>query len=292
MSPMEPVRTPRPLELEAADFDALRQLLRQRTGIVLEAGKEYFVELRLASLAQQEGFASLGELIDCLHTEEVWGPLHRRALEALAVTETSFFRDMHAFEAFRSRVLPELLERRAAERTLRIWSAASSSGQEAYSIAMVFRDSFPQLAGWHAQLIASDFSSAALERCRRGRYSQVEINRGLPATCLLKHFRKDGDQWAVRDELRAMLEVRELNLAGPWPSLPPMDVVFLRNVLIYFDTETRRSVLRNLGRILRPDGVLFLGSGETTLTMDDSFELVPIGRTVCYRLRTGRATTA
>ncbi len=265
------------------DFAYLQGLLHKRTGIVLEAGKEYLAETRLSALALREGFGTVAALIEGLHTEEDWGVLHRQVVESLAITETSFFRDLHPFESLKQWMLPELLSSRAAERTLNIWCAAASSGQEPYSVAMVIREHFPQLLSWKLNLFASDLSRAMVERAREGLYSQIEVNRGLPASLLVKYFSKVETEWQIHDEVRRMVEFRGLNLIAPWPTLPPMDILFLRNVLIYFDDETRKSILKNVTRCLRADGYLVLGGGETTLMLDDSFEPVQLGKTVCYR---------
>lgn len=269
--------------ISGEDFAYLQQLMRRRTGIVLEAGKEYLAEARLSALAQREGFGSATALLEGLHTEEDSGLLHRRVVEALAITETSFFRDLHPFESLRRQLLPELIEKRAPERALQVWCAACSSGQEPFSLAMLIREHFPQLLSWKLQLIASDLSLGMLERARAGLYSKIEVNRGLPAALLVKCFAESGTEWKLRDEVRRMVEFREINLVTPWPTLPPMDVIMMRNVLLYFDAETRRSVLKTVSRALKPDGYLILGGGETTLMLDDSFEPVQMGRTVCYR---------
>ena len=287
MSPrdMNPMRPDPENTIGKHEFDAIRQLLRSRTGIVLGAGKEYFVELRLGALAIEEGFGTVSKLIDAFHTEEPWGVLHRRVVETLAISETSFFRDLHPFDELRRTILPELIARRSEERRLDVWCAACSSGQEPYSLAMLMRESFPMLGVWNVNLLATDFSNAMLRRSREGLYSQIEVNRGLPAPCLVRHFTKDGHEWRVRDWIKQMVEFKELNLIQPWPALPPMDIVFLRNVLIYFDGEARRQVLRSLLRVLKPDGWLFLGGGETTLVLDETFEAVSLGRVVAYRAR-------
>lgn len=273
--------------LNAHEHAMLRTLLLQRTGIRLEPGKEYFVEMRLCALATDEGFGSPADVLEVLRTEESWGVLHRRVAEALAIGETSWFRDVHPFDELRRSVLPPLLQHRAATRELRVWSAACASGQEPYSVAMLLREHFPQLVSWHVSLLATDFSTSMLRRAREAVYSQIEVNRGLPAPMLVKWFRKDGLDWRLRDDLRSAVEFRELNLTAPWPNLPRQDVVLLRNVLLYFEPHTRRDVLRNVHRVLAPDGLLFLGGGETTITMDDSFEPVTLGRTVAYRPRPG-----
>ena len=285
---MPPETTPngRPV-LTASDHAMLRTLLHQRAGIRLDEGKEYFVEMRLCALATDEGFGSPADVLEVLRTEESWGVLHRRVAEALAIAETSWFRDVHPFDELRRSVLPQLVQRRTAQRELRLWSAACATGQEPYSLAMLLREHFPQLVSWRVHLLASDFSTTVLRRAREAVYSQIEVNRGLPAPMLVKYFRKDGLDWRLRDDVRNAVEFREINLTAPWPTLPKQDVVLLRNVLLYFDAPTRRSVLRNVRQVLAPDGLLFLGGGETTLTMDDSFEPVSFGRTVAYKPRPG-----
>jgi chemotaxis protein methyltransferase CheR len=222
--------------------------------------------------------------MESLQTEGERGELHRAVVESLAITETSFFRDLHPFEALKNVILPERLTNRPADRCLNIWSAACSSGQEPYSIAMLIRDRFPQLVSGGVRLLATDLSQTMLERARSGLYTKIEVNRGLPAPMLVRYFTQSEQSWQIRADLRHMVEFRELNLAASWPSMPFMDVIFLRNVLLYLDAETRRHVLRNVARCLRPDGVLVLGGGETTLTLDDSYEPVQIDRAVCYRL--------
>ena len=285
---MPPETTPngRPV-LTASDHAMLRTLLHQRAGIRLDEGKDYFVEMRLCALATDEGFGSPADVLEVLRTEESWGVLHRRVAEALAIAETSWFRDVHPFDELRRSVLPQLVQRRTAQRELRLWSAACATGQEPYSIAMLLREHFPQLVSWRVHLLASDFSTTVLRRAREAVYSQIEVNRGLPAPMLVKWFRKDGLDWRLRDDVRNAVEFREINLTAPWPTLPKQDVVLLRNVLLYFDSPTRRSVLRHVRQLLAPDGLLFLGGGETTLTMDDSFEPVTFGRTVAYKPRPG-----
>jgi len=273
--------------LTSQDHAMLRTLLHQRTGIHLGEGKEYFVEMRLCSLATDEGFASPADVLEVLRTEENWGVLHRRVAECLAIAETSWFRDVHPFDELRRSVLPLMMQKRTATRELRIWSAACASGQEPYSVAMLLREHFPQLVSWRVHLLATDFSTSVLRRAREAVYSQIEVNRGLPAPMLVKWFRKDGLDWRLRDDARNAVEFRELNLTAPWPAMPPQDIVLMRNVLLYFESPMRRIVLRNVRKVLAPDGLLFLGGGETTLTMDDSFEPVTFGRTVAYRPKPG-----
>ena len=288
MSDMMPRPTRPEVSLDPAAFAYLQHLMHRRSGVVLEAGKEYMVETRLAGLADREGYASVRDLLDSLRTEEEWGVLHRRVVESLLIGETSFFRDLYPFEALRDQVLPDLIERRAHERTLHLWCASCSTGQEPYSLAILLREHFPQLSSWNVRLIASDLSLSVLSRAREGRYSQMEINRGLSASLLVRHFEKVDGDWRVREPIRRMVEFRELNLVGAWPSLPAMDVVLLRNVLLYFDVPTRKTVLRNLTRCLKPDGVLLLGSAETTLTLDAGIEAQPAGKAMLHRLAPAR----
>lgn len=266
-------------------FAYLQKLLLRRTGTLLEAGKEYVVETRLHGLASSEGFGTVAALLEGLQTEEESGSLHGKVAEAMLNGETSFFRDLYPFEALRESLLPELIAKREATRTLNIWSAATASGQEAYSMAMLLLDSFPQLAGWKVRLIATDVSEAMLARARVGVFSQIEVNRGLPARLMLKYFDRDGSEWRLKPGVRQMVEFQQLNLAGAWPVLPAMDVIFMRNVLLYFSLEARKVILARVGRTLRPDGYLFLGGGETTLITDRSFEPVRVGKAVCYRVR-------
>jgi chemotaxis protein methyltransferase CheR len=265
-------------------FKFIRQLVRERSAIVLEEGKQYLVNSRLSLLAQREGLGSAQEVIDRLRAAPK-GPLQRKVIEAMTTTETLFFRDRKPYDALRHTVLPELIRLRASERALQIWSCACSSGQEPYSLAMLIREYFPALAGWSVRLVATDISTEMLARCRAGLYSELEVKRGLPNALLAKYFDKAGLEWQIRAELRRMIELRELNLAGPWAAMPPVDLVMLRNVLIYFDVETKRQILGRIRKVLRPGGYLLLGTAETTTNLDDGFELVHSDGTSYYRSR-------
>ncbi len=265
------------------DFDFIRKLLRERSAIILEPGKQYLVESRLTPLAQKLKLGSIGALVDRLRNQPYNG-LHTQVIEAMVTTETSFFRDHHPYEAMRKAVLPDLIARRAGERRLTIWCSACSSGQEPYSVALLLREHFPELAGWQVTILATDLSREILERARAGRYNQIEVNRGLPAALLIKHFQQDGTHWQLKEEVRRMVEFRELNLAQPWPALPRMDLVLLRNVMIYFEVEAKKAILGRLGRLLRPDGYLLLGGAETTFNLDDSYRRVEQFRTGFYQL--------
>ncbi len=271
------------MTLSLPEFNYVRRLVLEHSAIVLEEDKGYLVESRLLPLARREGFASLDRLVQRLQTEPFNG-LHRQTVEALTTNETSFFRDFHPFEALRKFVLPDLMSRRAAQRELRVWCAASSSGQEPYSLAMLIRENFPHLANWKLHILATDISTDILARAREGRYSQLEVNRGLPATLLVKYFQKRGYDWYLCDDIRRMVDYQALNLADPWPSLPSLDLVLLRNVLIYFGMETKKAVLSKVRKILKPDGYFFLGAAETTFSIDDSYERVQFERATCYRV--------
>jgi chemotaxis protein methyltransferase CheR len=252
------------------EFAYICQFLRERSALVLEPGKEYLVESRLSPLVEELGLSSIGDLIARLRSQPPDG-LHTRVVEAMVTTETTFFRDRAPFETLRKTIIPELMRLRSVERVLNIWCAASASGQEPYSLAMLLREHFPELCGWKVTLLASDISREMLARARQGRYNQIEVNRGLPATLLVKYFQQEGDLWQLRGDLRAAVEFREINLAKPWPALPRMDLVLLRNVMIYFDVETKKGILGKLARVLRPDGYLLLGGAETTFTIDPSY---------------------
>jgi chemotaxis protein methyltransferase CheR len=270
--------------LTTGEFDYIRTLLREHAALVLEPGKEYLVESRLCPLARQEGFRSLQQLLEALRTDQN-GPLHRRVVEAMTINETSFFRDARAFEALKTVVLPDIVAKRSAERCLNIWCAACSSGQEVYSIALLIREHFAGLPTWNTRLIASDISSGMLARAREGRYTQLEVNRGLPAPFLVKYFQKRGEDWQIREDVRRTVEFLDINLAGPWPPFPNLDLIFMRNVLIYFDVEMKKYILAKVRRLLRPDGYLFLGGSETTLGLDNLFEPTPGGGAASYQLR-------
>lgn len=271
------------MTIKSADFDYLSKLVRERSAIVLETGKEYLVEARLTPLARREGFTSLEALITQLRTTP-YNQVHRKVVDAMTTNETTFFRDIHPFDMLKKIVLPAIIEKRQAMRDLTIWSAACSSGQEPYSIAMLLRENFPALASWNVRILATDISQGMLERTRQGRFNQLEINRGLPAVLLVKYFERQGLEWQIKPELRAMLEVRELNLAEPWNPLPAVDIIFIRNVMIYFDVEMKKHILRKLRQVLRPGGYLFLGGAETTLNLDSTFTRLNHDKAICYQV--------
>ncbi len=270
--------------LTPASYGYLQRTMAGRTGTVLERGKEYLVEARLFEVAKSEGFASVEGLLEGLQTETESGGLHRMVVEAMLNGETSFFRDHYPFEMMRQSVIPELLEKRAVTRTLHIWCAAAASGQEAYSVAMLLREHFPETAEWSVRILATDVSDTMLARARAGRFRQLEVNRGLPAALLVRYFDRIGNDWQIREPVRKMVEFSHLNLAASWPPLPLVDLLLLRNVLLYFSSDVRRTILQNVRRTLHQDGFLFVGGGETSLVLDPTFEPVRAGKTVYYRL--------
>lgn len=265
-----------------ADFEFLRGFVREHSAIQLEPGKEYLADCRLTPVAQSMGLKEIGELVTLLRNRPD-EPLRQRVIEAMTTNETSFFRDIHPFETLRTVVIPQLIAARAAERNLTIWCAASSSGQEPHTIAMLLREHFPQLSSWKVRIVATDVSREMLRRTNNGIYTQLEVNRGLPARLLVRFFDKHGADWQIKKELRDMIEPRELNLARPWAGLPLFDVVFIRNVLIYFDQATKVNILSRVCERMRPDGYLFMGGAETTMGMDLKLKRESLGPSWCYR---------
>jgi chemotaxis protein methyltransferase CheR len=277
------------MTIAAADFAYVRDLVHRRSAVFLESGKEYLVESRLLPIAQASGEGTLDRLVARLRRSPD-GPLHTQVVEAMMTNETSWFRDHHPFHALESVILPDLLARRATQRRLTAWSAAAASGQEAYSIAMVLHERLGGDPTWQLHVLATDLSAEMVRRIRAGRYSQLEVNRGLPAARLVRHFTRAGTEWQVNEPLRRLVDARQLNLAAPFPPLPPVDVLFLRNVLIYFQEQTRRQIFDRVRKVLRPDGYLVLGGAETALNVD-AFERVPLDKATVYRPRGGQAAT-
>jgi chemotaxis protein methyltransferase CheR len=204
-------------------------------------------------------------------------------IEAMTTNETSFFRDIHPFETLRKVIMPDIMARRAATKTLSIWCGASSTGQEPYSIAMALSEVMPKFAEWKIDFIATDISKEMIRRSRDGKYNQIEVNRGLPATSLVKYFDKVGLEWQIKEPFRNMIQFREMNLTAPWPAMPLFDIIFIRNVLIYFDTATKSQILSKARKLLHPNGYLFLGCAESTMGLDDEFARMPSEKSSCYR---------
>ena len=275
------------MSLAAEDFRFISDLVHRHAAIVVEPGKEYLVESRLSPVARTEGGGSIADLVQRLQARQE-PDLTAKVVAAMTTNETSWFRDHHPFELFATHLLDAICTSRATDRRVDVWCAAASTGQEPYSLAMVLHDWLLAHPGWRAGILATDLNQDVLDRARRGRYSQLEVNRGLPAQRLIRHFSRVGTEWELAEEVRRMVEFRQANLAAPLAGLGMYDVVFCRNVLIYFDTATKRAVLERIKRVLRPDGFLVLGGAETTLNIDDDFERVQMDRATCYRLRTGK----
>ena len=270
------------MSASAENLSYLRDLIYRRSAIVLDADKQYLFDSRLSPLAREAGLGSIDELVAAMRKDS-GAPLTRRVIEAMTTNETLFFRDVHPFEALKARLVPELLRSRSAERSLRIWCAAASTGQEPYSIAMTLREHFPELANWDVKIVATDLNAAVLERAREAKYRQLEVNRGLPAPFLLKYFERQVAEWQLNANIRSMVTFRELNLLDSWTSLGPQDIVFMRNVLIYFDIDTKRRLLGRLRQTLQPEGFLVLGGAETTTNLDDGYAPVRIGKGVYFQ---------
>lgn len=267
-----------------SDFRYISDLVRQHAAIVLEPGKEYLVESRLIPVARAEGLPDLAAVVTQLQRSRD-PKLLTKIVEAMTTNETSWFRDKHPFDLFVGKVLPELTAARTAEKRLSVWCAAASSGQEPYSLAMLLQDWLTARPGWQARITATDINEDVLVKARAGRYSQLEVNRGMPASMLVRHFDRVGTEWQVKEPLRRMVDYRQMNLAVPFPPVAQYDVVFCRNVLIYFDTMTKKAILERIRRVLKPDGYLFLGGAETTLNLDDAFTRVHVDGATCYQLQ-------
>jgi chemotaxis protein methyltransferase CheR len=270
--------------MTVSDFDYVRHFVRDQAAIVLEPGKEYLVESRLHSLARKENFPSVNDLIGRLRTVPK-SELHRKVVDAMTTNETSFFRDIHPFETLKKAILPDLMKRHAADRQLHFWCGAASTGQETFSVLMTLAEHFPELFQWNLTYLATDLCKEALARAKAGCFSQLEVNRGLPAPLMVKYFTRQGADWEFREDLRKRADFREMNLVKEWLRMPPLDIVFLRNVLIYFDVETKKSILAKVRQVLRPGGYLLLGGAETTFNLDDGFERVVFDKTTCYRVK-------
>ncbi len=253
------------------DYDYLRRLLKERSGLVLAADKQYLVESRLLPVARRAGVAGLGDLVQKLKGSQA-EPLVVEVVEAMTTNESFFFRDKIPFEHFRASIMPALLAARAAQRRIRIWCAAASTGQEPYSLAMALKEMAGSIAGWRIEIVATDLSNEVLEKARAGIYSQFEVQRGLPIQLLVKYFSQIGDTWQIVPDIRAMVQYRALNLLADFSHLGTFDLVFCRNVLIYFDQATKTAVLDRIARITDRGGYLVLGAAETVVGLTESFK--------------------
>lgn len=271
------------MPIRDADFRYIRQLVKTHTSVTLAEDKAYLVDSRLASLAKQVGVISVSNLVRKLRSQP-FNRLHRQAIESVMTTESWFFRDRHPFETLQNHIIPELINKRQNQTSLNIWCAGCASGQEPYSIAMLLREHFPQLASRRVSLIASDISNKILNRACQGRYNHYEITRGLTPYLREKYFQLQGKDWQIETDIRQMVEFRQFNLTNSWPLLPLMDIIFLRNVLIYFEVDMKQIILAKVRELLKPEGYLFLGGGETTINLDQAFKPVQFNKTTYYQL--------
>jgi chemotaxis protein methyltransferase CheR len=254
----------------SSDFDTLRRLLSRSSGLSLDAEKAYLAESRLQPIIQRAGLSDLGALVKRLvHGADP--ELERDVVDAMTTNETFFFRDRVPFENFRKIILPKLLQARKEMRQIRIWCAACSTGQEPYSIAMLLDEEAHRLSGWNVDILATDLSRSVIAAAREGVYTQFEMQRGLPISQLLRYFRQDGDRWRINEHLRSRVRFEEFNLLSDYRALGRFDVIFCRNVLIYFDVPTKQNVLNRMAQIVYPDGYLVLGAAETVVGLTDAF---------------------
>ena len=255
------------------DYEFLRKLLKERSGLDLSPDKQYLVESRLIPLARKVGLPGISELVQKMRAGSE--ALTSDVVEAMTTNETFFFRDKIPFDHLRDTMMPALLQARASRRSLRIWCAASSTGQEPYSIAMCLKELGAALAGWRVEIIGTDLSQAVLEKSRAGIFSQFEVQRGLPIQLLVKHFTQVGELWQINADIRAMVQYRQLNLLHDFAQLGTFDVIFCRNVLIYFDQETKVRIFERLAKAVEPDGFMVLGAAESVVGISDAFRPYP-----------------
>ena len=256
--------------MTGADFAFVAAFLKQRSGLIITQDKIYLLETRLAAILRDNNLDSLAALVDVLRQPGA-ASVKDQVVDAMTTNETSFFRDNHPFDALRKSVIPGLIERRAATRCLRIWSAACSTGQEPYSLAMMLKDSFPILGGWKVEIVATDLSPSVLDRACEGIYSTFEVQRGMPIQMLVRHFDQQEPNWRIKPELRQMVSFRPLNLLEDFSVLGQFDVVLCRNVLIYFDQPTKTRILAAIAKRIAADGVLLLGGAESVFGLSDAF---------------------
>lgn len=271
--------------MKVEDFEFLSTLLRQRSGLVLTVDKAYLLESRLMPVARKYGHKDLDELVPVLRGVNNQDLL-RDITEAMTTNESLFFRDMKPFDQLQNLIIPGLVKNRAAKREIRIWCAACSSGQEPYSIAMLLKEAASTLTGWKTEIVATDISVEMLDKAQAGIYTQFEVQRGLPVKLLVKYFEQNGDKWTIDPSIRSMVSFREFNLLDDPSALGAFDIVFCRNVLIYFDQDLKREVLEKVSKQLPNDGVLYLGGAETVLGVTDRFKPVS-GQRGMYALSDG-----
>lgn len=271
------------MSVSVDDFSFVADYLREKSAISIGPGKEYLVESRLASVARDTGYADVTALIRALRQPVPNPKVSLAVVEAMTTNETSFFRDHHPFDVMRNQLLPEMIERNAHKRQLSVWSAASSTGQELYSVAMLLDTHFPELLAWKVNLHGTDLSHDVVAKASSGVFSPLEVNRGLAAPMLVKYFQRQGASYHIDDRLRRWCRFQQMNLATSWPALPQFDIVFCRNVLIYFELPVRQQILKKIRRSLTSGGYLILGTAESTVGVVDGFTAVRHGHTTVYK---------
>ncbi len=276
-----PTGAQRKTEIQPENYRFLQDYIYRESGIVIDADKHYLLEARLAPVARKQQVDTLNDLCNLLRATASGGELRQQVVEAMTTHETLFFRDLAQYDALKSTILPPLIEQRRQSRQLSFWSAASSSGQEAYSLAMMLLEM--GLRDWRISIVGTDLSEQILDRARQGRFMQIEVNRGLPVAYLVKYFTRHGLEWQLKDEVRNMVRFQRFDLRDGMRTMGPFDVVFCRNVLIYFDQETKKKILEGICGTLHRGGHLLLGGAETTLSITDKYERVTVGQAVLYR---------
>ncbi len=269
------------------EFQVIAQLVKQRSGLALGEDKMYLVESRLLPVAQRHGLGDLARLVQRLRAPGA-DAIIADIVEAMTTNETYFFRDKSPFDHFEKVIMPRLIPARAAQKSLRIWCAAASTGQEPYSLAMILKEKFPQLRDWKIDILGTDISRDVLTKARAGAYTQFEVQRGLPIQLLVKYFRQEGQNWLISDDIKRMVQYRSFNLLDGYISLGNFDIVFCRNVLIYFDRDTKADVLQRIGERLSADGFLLLGAAETVIGVTDRFTPAADARGLYVKAEAGR----
>jgi chemotaxis protein methyltransferase CheR len=269
---MFPIRFERP-PVNPPDYEYLRKLLKDSSGLDLSADKQYLIESRLLPLSRKSGLSGISELVQKMKGGSA--AITSQVVEAMTTNETFFFRDKLPFEHFRDSIMPEILQARASRKSIRIWCAAGSTGQEPYSLAMCLKEMSAAISGWRIEILATDLSQEVLEKSKAGIYSQFEVQRGLPIQMLVKYFKQTAEFWQINADIRAMVQHRQLNLLHDFSQLGIFDVIFCRNVLIYFDQDTKINIFNRLAKATEPDGFLVLGAAETMVGLTDVFKPYP-----------------
>lgn len=272
------------MALSGVELDFVRDFIRTRAAIVLDE-KDYLIESRLSGLAQKEGFQDASRLVQSVRGGPAAARLSEKVIDALTTNETLFFRDVRPFQAMQELIVPEMLQKNSATNRLRIWSAACSTGQEPYSIAMMLRTQFPELQKWSIEIVGTDLSTVVLEKARAGIYNQTEVNRGLSAQMLVRYFENHNGEWRIDPSIRSMVRFARLNLIETWPPELPFDIVLLRNVMIYFDVATRKRILERVAARTSVGGYLLMGVAESPVGLSPDYTPVPVAGSVVFRRR-------